>query len=167
MSLNYISQLTYYTESSSKHTHTHDHEASEASERNFHSDIAPSERLERLCMFLEAQFGADNVSPVAIPKINRTKPLTPESPSTMNDKARGGGEGNQDDDDELEALQKQEIERLHQLGIPVAGVEIKMDKTVAQVWLEDLSVDCANRVFGDRVRAVVERSVEVSAPLWA
>lgn len=37
---------------------------------------------------------------------------------------------------------------------------------VAKVWLEDLEVESANRVFGERVRAVVERAVEVTAPLW-
>jgi cleavage and polyadenylation specificity factor subunit 3 len=85
-------------------------------------------------MFLEAQFGADNLTPIATPK---------------------------DGDDE------EEIQRLHKLGIPVPGVEIKVDKMVARVWLEDLEVECGNRVFGDRVRAVVERAVEVTAPLWA
>jgi len=59
-----------------------------------------------------------------------------------------------------------EIERLLGMGIPVPGVEIKVDKMLAKVWLEDLEVECANKVFGDRVRAVVERAVEVIAPLW-
>jgi cleavage and polyadenylation specificity factor subunit 3 len=36
----------------------------------------------------------------------------------------------------------------------------------AAVWLEDLEVECKNKVFADRVRAVVERAVEVAAPLW-
>jgi cleavage and polyadenylation specificity factor subunit 3 len=118
-------------------------------------------------MFLEAQFGADNISPIALPKLAGKEPLAPELSSTMKDDGAADGEGSKDEDDELEALQKQEIERLHQIGIPVPGVEIKVDKMVAKVWLEDLDVECANRVFGDRVRAVVERAVEVSAPLWA
>lgn len=75
-------------------------------------------------------------------------------------------EGSEDDERELEALQNQEIERLHKIGIPVPGVEIKVDKMIAKVWLEDLEVESANKVFGDRVRAVVERAVEVTAPLW-
>lgn len=77
-----------------------------------------------------------------------------------------GGSGD-DDDRELETLQRQEIDRLHKIGIPVPGIEIKVDKMIAKVWLEDLEVECANRVFGDRVRAVIERAVEVTAPLWA
>jgi cleavage and polyadenylation specificity factor subunit 3 len=45
-------------------------------------------------------------------------------------------------------------------------VRIKVDKMEARVWLEGLEVECGNRVFADRVRAVVERAVEVGAPLW-
>ncbi|EHK99385.1 putative endoribonuclease YSH1 [Glarea lozoyensis 74030] len=116
-------------QSSSKHPHTH-----ALPSRNPHANLSPTERLERLFMFLEAQFGADNLTPIATPK---------------------------DGDDE------EEIQRLHKIGIPVPGVEIKVDKMVAKVWLEDLEVECGNRVFGDRVKAVVERAVEVTAPLWA
>jgi cleavage and polyadenylation specificity factor subunit 3 len=36
----------------------------------------------------------------------------------------------------------------------------------ATVWLEDLEVESNNKVFADRVKAVVERAVEVTAPLW-
>jgi len=48
----------------------------------------------------------------------------------------------------------------------VPGVEIKVDKNVAKVWLEDLSVECGNKILEDRVRRVVERAVEVTAPLF-
>jgi cleavage and polyadenylation specificity factor subunit 3 len=113
-------------------------------------------------MFLEAQFGAENLTPIAIPRLLANAP--PSSPSAI--KSDEAGEDS-DDEGELEALQKQEIDRLHKIGIPVPGVEIKVDKMVAKVWLEDLEVECANRVFGERVRAVVERAVEVTAPLWA
>ena len=71
-----------------------------------------------------------------------------------------------EDDQALRARQQAELARLHKLGIPVPGVRIKVDKMEASVWLEGLEVECANRVFADRVRAVVERAVEVSAPLW-
>ncbi|KAK4087241.1 hypothetical protein Purlil1_8316 [Purpureocillium lilacinum] len=70
-------------------------------------------------------------------------------------------------DSELEQRRSKEIQRLHKLGIPVPGVRIKVDKMVATVWLEDLEVECNNKVFADRVRAVMERAVEVTAPLWA
>lgn len=117
-------------------------------------------------MFLEAQFGADNLTPIAIPRLP-TNALPASSLSAIKAEAEKEEDGSEDEERELEALQKQEIERLHKIGIPVPGVEIKVDKMVAKVWLEDLEVECANRVFGDRVRAVVERAVEVTAPLWA
>lgn len=111
-------------------------------------------------MFLEAQFGADNVAPIGIPRLAK-RALKEENGED------GGSEGSEDEDRELEALQKEEIERLHKLGILVPGVEIKVDKSVAKVWLENLEVECANRILEDRVRRVVERAVEVTAPLWA
>ncbi|KAM3075474.1 endoribonuclease ysh1 [Clarireedia jacksonii] len=124
-------------QSSSKHTHSHTH----AQTRNLHANLSPTERLERLFMFLEAQFGPDNLNPIAEPR-NSSAP------------------------DADEEYQKNELERLHKIGIPVPGVEIRVDKMVARVWLEDLEVECANRVLGERVRAVVERAAEVTAPLW-
>ena len=120
-------------------------------------------------MFLEAQFGAENCVPIAVPKMHTNgETEAPASPSKLKEDADadGASDGHEDDDSELEALQRKEIERLHKIGVPVPGVEIKVDKMVAKVWLEDLEVECANRVFGERVRAVVERAVEVTAPLW-
>jgi cleavage and polyadenylation specificity factor subunit 3 len=112
-------------------------------------------------MFLEAQFGADNLSPIAVPRLRSQGALKAEAGE------EGVSEGSDDEERELEQLQREEIERLHKIGIPVPGVEIKVDKSVARVWLEDLEVECANRIFEDRVRRVVERAVEVTAPLWA
>ncbi|KAH8672758.1 cleavage and polyadenylation specifity factor [Tricladium varicosporioides] len=150
-------------QSSSKHSHSHH----ALPTRNLHANLSPEERLERLMMFLEAQFGQDNLNPIAIPKLPAKAVLpAPASPSTMKDED-STPDASEDGDRELEALQNAEIERLHKIGIPVPGIEIKVDKMVAKVWLEDLEVECANRVFGDRVRAVVERAAEVTAPLWA
>lgn len=75
----------------------------------------------------------------------------------------------EDEDEAKQQLQERqfkEIARLHKLGIPVPGISIKVDKMTATIWLEDLEVECNNKVFADRVRAVVERAVEVTAPLW-
>lgn len=150
-------------ESSSKNSHSHDLPI-----RNPHSDLSPSERLERLFLFLEAQFGAENCVPIEIPKIPNRVVVAPDTPPTPKNEDEGSPESSDDDEErDLEAMQKNEIERLHRIGIPVPGIEIMVDKMVAKVWLEDLEVECANRVFGDRVRAVVERAVEVMAPLWA
>jgi cleavage and polyadenylation specificity factor subunit 3 len=104
-------------------------------------------------LFLEAQFGSDALNPIEIPKL--PKLLAEEAGADAKDEEEGTREA-----------EKIELERLHKAGIPVPGVEIKVDKMVAKVWLENLEVECANRVFGDRVRAVVERAVEIVAPLW-
>lgn len=114
-------------------------------------------------MFLEAQFGDENVNPIATPKLPAKALTAPPSPSTV----KAEDSASSDEELDLENAQKEELERLHKLGIPVPGVEIKVDKMVARVWLEDLEVECAHRVFADRVRAIVERAVEVTAPLWA
>jgi cleavage and polyadenylation specificity factor subunit 3 len=151
-------------QSASKNPHSHS-----LPTRNPHSDLSPQDRLDRLFLFLEAQFGADAVSPVAVPKL---PPLSKdEKPSKTGSDAGSEASMELSDDGEeeeklLELRQKSELERLHKIGIPVPGVTIKVDKMVATVWLEDLEVECANKVFALRVRAVVERAAEVTAPLW-
>lgn len=61
---------------------------------------------------------------------------------------------------------KADLKRLHNLGIPVPGIEIKFDRFCAKVWLEDLDVECANNALRARVKAVVERGVETVSGLW-
>ncbi len=115
-------------------------------------------------MFLEAQFGVENVSPISTPKLLKN---TLTDTDTAMKEEDGSPEGSEDEEQELEAANRREIERLHKIGIPVPGVEIRVDKIVAKVWLEDLEIECSSRVLGERVRTVVERAVEVTAPLWA
>lgn len=67
----------------------------------------------------------------------------------------------------MSAQDKSELKRLHALGIPVPGLEIRFDKYVAKVWLEDLEVECASAALRARVKAVVERGVECVSGLWA
>ncbi|KID91393.1 cleavage and polyadenylation specifity factor [Metarhizium guizhouense ARSEF 977] len=136
--------------SSKQHSHTHELVTNGT---NPHAHPSAEDRLERLFWFLEAQFGADNVSPVETPRL-------PESESQDESMDVDGAST------DVEERKKKELERLHKIGIPVPGVSIKVDKMLATVWLEDLEVECTNKVFADRVRAVVERGVEVSAPLW-
>lgn len=135
-------------ESSSPHSHNH-HEQ----KRNLHAHISPSERLSRLCMFLEAQFGEDAITPISRPKLNIPDDTSSSDDPIAAEKARA-------------QLEMVELERLHRAGIPVPGLEIKVDKIVAKVWLETLEVECSMRSMADRIRAVVERAVEVVAPLW-
>ncbi|KAK3387596.1 endoribonuclease YSH1 [Podospora didyma] len=168
--------------SASKHPHSHGGGGDEALSlptRNLHANLSPEERLERLMMFLEAQFGSDNLSPIAEPKLPPLPPSPPTSvpkkltaAETGDDSDQGGAsmDVSEDEDEkeeqELRERQQAELARLYRLGIPVPGIAIKVDKMEAVVWLEDLEVECKNRVFADRVRAVVERAVEVTAPLW-
>ena len=111
-------------------------------------------------MFLEAQFGP-LVTPIAKPK-TLPKPPKPELEEDGIKKEPVDGA----DEDDAEDLEAEEMERLHSIGIPVPGVEIKVDKQVVKVWLETLEVECASNVLKERVKAVVERAVETIAPLW-
>lgn len=163
--------------SAQKHSHYHDHGHTDLPSRNPHANLTPEERLERLFMFLEAQFGADNVSPIEEPKLPpvpmdmKKKELTDGDGADASMEDAAGGEGKEEEEEEeereLKARKRAELERLHRLGIPVPGVAIKVDKMAAKVWLEDLDVECGHKAFADRVRSVVDRAVEVTAPLWA
>lgn len=110
-------------------------------------------------MFLEAQFGADNVSPIAKPRPSAQAALPgSDTPVPQNEPSANG---------EYSAEEKAELARLHEVGIPVPGILIKVDKLEAKVWLEDLVVECSNAVLRDRVGKVVERAVECVSGLWA
>lgn len=111
-------------------------------------------------MFLEAQFGP-LVTPIAKPRV------VPKAskPALDGDGIKNEPEEDADEDD-VEDLEAEELERLHSIGIPVPGIEIKVDKQVVKVWLETLEVECASNVLRERVKAVVERAVETVAPLW-
>ncbi|KAH0523443.1 hypothetical protein TsFJ059_008450 [Trichoderma semiorbis] len=178
------------------HSHSHGEEsddnkllyAAQPDSKNPHAHVSPADRLERLMWFLEAQFGADNVAPVEDPKLpplpaaaaaispkeEEKKEEDDDKEAVKEEKANGEDikpeEAMDVDEDaakqELQERQHKEIARLHKIGIPVPGISIKVDKMTATVWLEDLEVECNNKVFADRVRAVVERAVEVTAPLW-
>ncbi|KAF2756872.1 Metallo-hydrolase/oxidoreductase [Pseudovirgaria hyperparasitica] len=136
------------------HGHGHTH-----GKRNPHATATPQERFDRLFMFMEAQFGS-GITPLTHPKLKA--PATPGSDVTEH------GDDDGDETEEFSAAEQKELARLHGLGIPVPGIEIKVDKSVAKVWLEDLEVECENnRVLRDRVKAVVERAVETISGLWS
>ncbi|KAL8656696.1 MAG: hypothetical protein Q9226_002581 [Calogaya cf. arnoldii] len=140
-------------QSSQSHKHTH-------GKRNPHANVSSDERFSRLCMFLEAQFGPD-IKPITRPRLipKGAKPSM-NADGLKNEPEEDGAE------DDLEDLEAEEMERLHSIGIPVPGVEIRVEKHVAKIWLETLEVECAWSVLRDRVKAVVERAVETVAPLW-
>ncbi len=115
-------------------------------------------------MFLEAQFGS-SITPIDRPRARNTS-----NTGAGSDHKQAGPEGTSADagmDTDPDSVDHAELARLHALGVPVPGVEIRVDKHVARVWLETLEVECAYGVLRDRVKAVVERAVETGAPLWA
>ncbi|KAF9639116.1 Beta-lactamase-like protein [Lasiodiplodia theobromae] len=149
-------------QSASKHSHNHHH-----NHHNPHAASDPRTRFDRLCMFLEAQFGAANITPLAHPKLPDNPAAAVVDPSEPPAKTVSIAAGVAGEETESFSPEEQaELKRLHALGIPVPGISIKVDKMVARVWLESLDVECANGVLRDRVRAVVERAVETVAPIW-
>ncbi|EFQ31650.1 metallo-beta-lactamase superfamily protein [Colletotrichum graminicola] len=154
-------------------SHTHDHAPSPLP-KNPHANVSAPERLERFLMFLEAQFGADNVNPVAEPRLPSQGEGDADEDATAVKAIKEDGEDTSMDvsgddaqqEDKLAARRRAEIERLHKIGIPVPGIRIKVDKMEAVVWLEDLEVECSHKAFADRVRRVCEHAAEVTAPLW-
>lgn len=124
---------------------------------NPHAKVSPDEKLNRLFMFLEAQFGEEAITPIATPKLH------------VDNSAAANGEAGDDameDDVAKSKAEAAELARLHELGIPVPGLEIKVGKNMAKVWLEKLDVECPNKTLGERVKAVVERAVATLAPVW-
>lgn len=115
-------------------------------------------------MFLEAQFGPA-LNPISKPKLAENVVKGYNGMDGNGVKREPDGDSMLDDDDMVE-LEAAELDRLHRMGIPVPGIEIKVDKYVAKVWLENLEVECSSAVFSQRVKAVVDRAVETVAPLW-
>lgn len=120
-------------------------------------------------MFLEAQFGP-NITPIAHPRLTTTTTITtasaPSTPSATPAKASIAADPEPVEEPQFSPAERAELRRLHGLGIPVPGVEIRFDNHVARVWLEDLAVECKSAALRDRVRAVVERAVETVSGLW-
>lgn len=122
-------------------------------------------------MMLEAQFG-QNITPIERPRLTKTtahKNGVAESGAVEPTPKNEEHDEDEEDEEQLQLAKAEaaELARLHSLGIPVPGIEIKVDKHVARVWLEDLEIECSYPVLRDRVRVVVERAVETVASMWA
>lgn len=140
---------------------------------------------------LEAQFGTD-ITPIERPRLPPTNTLTngattstsatsaptesqreqpppppPEAQQPSSAEPLLSETTPEDKQQKLTEAELAELARLQALGIPFPGVEIRVDRHVARVWLEHLDVECANGVLRDRVRVVVDRAVETVAGLWA
>ena len=194
------------SESSRTHSHSHAHEADDITSQKLTHRFKqpnplktpdPSTRLSRLLMFLEAQFGAEAVSPIPLPRNSTTNadanntsstPTTSTSPHPTNahtngtvpsnpysvaslppDSPTSSSDNNSPSpaDLNISAEDKAELKRLHSIGIPVPGILVKFGKYEAKVWLEDLDVECTSGPLKARVKAVVERGVETVSGLWA
>ncbi|KAL1598778.1 endoribonuclease ysh1 [Paraconiothyrium brasiliense] len=139
-----------------------------------HRTADPSSRLDRLFLILENQFGADAIMPLSIPRTSTSLPplvplgTTAEVPNgtAMEISEPYSVAAAPSVTPTISAEDKFELRRLHNLGIPVPGIEIKLDKYTARVWLEDLDVECANKTLKARVKAVVDRGVETVSGLW-
>ena len=167
---------------SAKLKHHHHHHEDAPLLPNPHSNLGPEERFARLLMVLEAQFGA-NIAPLERPRLpphllpNGALPngksaspaaTTKSEAEHEESKLKEEDQSREDvDEDRIASLEAAELARLQALGIPVPGIEIKVDKHIARVWLENLDVECSNPVLRDRVRVVVERAVETVASMWA
>ncbi|KAL4873783.1 hypothetical protein BDV12DRAFT_159602 [Aspergillus spectabilis] len=155
---------------SAKHKHHHHHHEDTLDLTNPHAAQDAEERFTRLLMMLEAQFGSD-IAPIERPRLPSTSPNTVTNGTTKSepDSEQTSSEIKEETPDEatIAKLEAAELARLQALGIPVPGLEIKVDKHVARVWLEDLEVECANAVLRDRVRVVIERAVETVASMWS
>lgn len=153
------------------HHHHHHHQTNGEKElklRNVHADVSPEERFSRLCMFLEEQFG-QGITPIETPKVSTVvikTEKTGDAPKKEGDDTEDEEDEEEEDEDDAAEQEAAERARLAALGIPVPGLEIKVDKHVAKLWLETLEVECTNVVLRDRVKAVVERAVETVAPMW-
>jgi cleavage and polyadenylation specificity factor subunit 3 len=112
-------------------------------------------------MILEAQFG-ETVTPIERPRVSTQAAA---NGSATEPAATEAEEEPLSEDERVEA-EAVELARLHALGIPFPGVEIKVDTHVARVYLEDLEVECGNAVLRDRIRVVLERAVETVASMW-
>ncbi|PLB44579.1 cleavage and polyadenylation specifity factor, 73 kDa subunit [Aspergillus steynii IBT 23096] len=147
--------------------HHHHHHHGELELPNPHSQVDAEERFTRLLMMLEAQFGSD-ISPIERPRL----PEQPSNGAVKNETSikpdPDSTDQTPDSEDDTSNVKAElaELARLQALGIPVPGIEIKVDKHVARVWLENLEVECANAVMRDRVRVVIERAVETVANMW-
>jgi cleavage and polyadenylation specificity factor subunit 3 len=155
-----------YSSSRSHHQHVH-HTNGNVKQGSQHANTSSQDRFNRLCMFLEEQFG-DNVTPIEKPRLRQTSSARENLKVDPASKEESVSEDeDEEEDDLLESQEAAERARLAAIGIPVPGLEIKVDKHLARLWLENLDIECANGVLRDRIKAVVERAVETVAPLWS
>ena len=142
--------------SSSGHKHVHDggELALRRKVAGLRKQRDPKEKMSRLFLLLESQFG-HNITPITTPPPPKGTAITP--PPDAKDEMK---------DDMTDKEVQAALERLERLGVPVPGVEIAVNGQVAKVWLEDMSVESKSAVLKGRVEAVVREAFEGVAELW-
>ncbi|RPB00645.1 Metallo-hydrolase/oxidoreductase [Choiromyces venosus 120613-1] len=131
--------------------HSHPSTLSKIPETPPHAHIHHSERIEQVLTFLEAQFG-DSVTPLP-PGSQPSSSSTTSTPQPKLVELESESESMKEDPDP--------VQKMRQI---VPGVQIKIDTIVANVWFENLEVECRNESLKMRVKTVVERAVETVAP---
>ena len=146
-------------QSSKLHSHSHHdtqkpngHMDHEERTQNPHANLDASNQFDRLCMFLEAQFGPDAVEPLSAEDLS--SPQESGTPSGEVKLERG-----------KEVQQDTTAEQQMPDGVPPA-IRITLDKIEATVYLADGRVESKHKQIRDRVQAVVERACETVAPIW-
>jgi len=145
-------------DSSTTHTHAHSSGLSEIPETSPHAHIRHSDRIERVLTFLEAQFG-DCVTPLppGSQPASSSAALPPKSIAEVTTTTTTTTADTGAPDEEMDVVQE--------MREVVPGVQIKIDNNiVANVWFENLDVECRNESLKMRVKTVVERAVETVAP---
>ena len=130
--------------------------------------------MSRLLLLLESHFGADAITPINTPPSNdpnseTIKHVSTEITATTNGAVKTDTE-EADDEKEEETLKDSNSdegrEAKEEKDIPIPGLSIKVDSHEAIIWLDTLEVQCKWKPLEGRVKAVVERGVEVVSGLW-
>jgi cleavage and polyadenylation specificity factor subunit 3 len=166
--------------SSRAHAHEHNHFGDEQGEENgvlemtkggegkFLSafpDLDLQSHLGVLFLLLEEQFAPTEsdpdsvISPLTTPRLPQELLPPAETDQTSQEKA-------------LAQAQHSELERLHSLGFPVPGLEIKAGGSVAKLWFGQneaglgLEIETGARALKARVQAVVEKVGDGVGWMW-
>jgi cleavage and polyadenylation specificity factor subunit 3 len=146
------------------HSHSHSHQSTTKTTPTSADTILSSSqsRLDTVLAFLQDQFGPGSISLIDTPKPKRMPPA-----AATDDKPADSGDTPDTDMDTGGGTEAEvELARLRATGVPVPGIRIAIDKIEATVWLEQLEVECGNKAFGDRVRAVLERALDMVDGAW-
>jgi len=153
------------------------------------AEPSAAQTLARLCALLEAQFGEENLAPIKVPRgyfdsetmsafgvsassVTASAALRKLKIDDVDGDTASMSNGLREEfevdltPEEKELLGRQDVQeelaRLHNQGILIPGFEVKCDRHVAKVWLEDLMVECeGSKVWRDRVQVVVRNALGV------